>query len=266
MACLCGAGTRTLGAPLPPQDGASRVVEPLSRADGEQAIQLAVESFLSTPEPFLDWVCGPEHAQGRDADAHTRREGVARSLYTWCWSLCSTEGRCFGVRSADGAQLDAAVFCLPPCAVTRGIVFTPLRFLRTMWRVGVPEIYALHREANRKRYGSGPSTRLDAADKLQTRMHARCAPTPHWYVFLLGVRSGAQRSGLGALLLRTVERMAELDKVPVYLECCGASNRDYYLSRGFTVAAECELPSDGNAPTASAYGMLLLPPSQKAST
>lgn len=56
---------------------------------------------------------------------------------------------------------------------------------------------------------------------------------PHFYLFLLGVRPGAQGRGLGTGLLRTVLDRCDATGTPAYLEATSEHNRRLYERHGF---------------------------------
>lgn len=226
----CFGDTRRLGAALPAGTNGHLRVEELTEQDGAEAVAVAVDAFLSG-EVTLDFVCGPENARGRDADADARRREVAEAMYGWSWHLCICFGRCFGIRGSNGA-LQAVAMCMPPGAVRNGQVETPARSLRVLRRMGIPPLFQ-----GSPRYGN-TMARLDAAQEVLHKLHTTAAAGRHWYVYILAARPEVQGQGHGSALLAAVASMAEVDGVPVYLETAGEANRDYYMRRGFAVRAQ----------------------------
>lgn len=112
-----------------------------------------------------------------------------------------------------------------------GIVETPWRSLRILFRAGAPEIFGRHRD----RYGPRPAARCDIMGAKVKELHVSCASGKHWYVYALAVLPGKQTAGVGTSLLMQIAEMAAADGCPVYLEAA-ADNANYYRSRGFRVA------------------------------
>ena len=256
MPC-CGRSACRAGAPLPAQPP-DAVVE-LTPSDMAAVVAAVEGAFLEGPEPLLAWVCGPEHVGDAEAARATRR-AVAHGMYTWAASLCLHYGRCFAVAPPEGGPTFVSVaLCMPPGTVSYGALYTPWRWLATMWREGAPEMFMLHKKANLERFGRAPAQRLDAVDPLRARMHRQHVPGRHWYVYVLGTRPSAQRRGLGLRLLAAVAEKARADGVPVYLETVGDANRAFYERRGFTAVGTVQLPGLAGGTPATAFGMLLQP-------
>lgn len=81
-------------------------------------------------------------------------------------------------------------------------------------------------------------TMLDHLDEL----HLAAMPEPHWYLTAIGVDPAWQRRGVGAALMQPIFEIADRDGLPCYLESPTAANTRYYLSHGFDVIGETDIP------------------------
>jgi GNAT superfamily N-acetyltransferase len=71
---------------------------------------------------------------------------------------------------------------------------------------------------------------------------------PHWYLVVLGIRPGAQRSGLGSRLMEPALEQADRDGVGCRLETSDRANVPYYQRFGFEVTDDA-LPLVPAGPT-----------------
>jgi ribosomal protein S18 acetylase RimI-like enzyme len=77
-------------------------------------------------------------------------------------------------------------------------------------------------------------------------LHRRFAPTPHVYLYLIGVEPGQQRCGLGTQLLRAGLERCDREQRRVYLETARADNVPFYERHGFKLelaATHAEFPT-----------------------
>jgi len=66
--------------------------------------------------------------------------------------------------------------------------------------------------------------------------------TPHYYLFVLGVKKEKQGKGIGGKLLRTLIAQAEKEKRSIYLETETEENVKMYEHFGFSVVRKITLP------------------------
>lgn len=85
---------------------------------------------------------------------------------------------------------------------------------------------------------------LSVIDFTET-LHARNAPGPHWYAFVIGVDAKRQGTGVGGALLGSVSGRADEARVPVYLETAQPENVSFYTKHGFAVIDEVVEPISG---------------------
>lgn len=68
---------------------------------------------------------------------------------------------------------------------------------------------------------------------------------PHWNLQVLGIRTQAQRQGLGSRLLQPVLSRADRDGVLCYLETADPANLAYYERFGFEFDRQLQLIKNG---------------------
>lgn len=67
-------------------------------------------------------------------------------------------------------------------------------------------------------------------------LHEQLAPTPHFYLFMLGVDPVQQRRGLGSALLQPTLARCDTEQRLAYLETARPENIPFYACQGFEVA------------------------------
>ena len=143
-------------------------------------------------------------------------------------------GECYATQNRDGLAL-----WLVPGRTSMTIV--------DMWQAGMfwaPVKYGL----------TGTVKVIGFAHHIDS-MHKRCAPMPHYYLFLTGVDRTQQRQGVcTALLGHTLQRI-DTERMPVYLETQSAGNVEIYEKLGFVVVEKRAFPGTN----VLNYGMLRQP-------
>jgi ribosomal protein S18 acetylase RimI-like enzyme len=77
------------------------------------------------------------------------------------------------------------------------------------------------------------------------KFHKESAPTPHYYLFALGVGPAAQGRGAGGRLLAGMLGRVDAERMPVYLETQKEGNVGLYRKFGFEVTAVGPFPKLG---------------------
>lgn len=91
----------------------------LRHRDESEATELLTASFALTPEPLMDWLCGPEHPLERDATGtatstsvgNKKRLEIVRGLMRWSFVTCLLYG-CVLVGTACPARVGWSAFDL----------------------------------------------------------------------------------------------------------------------------------------------------------
>lgn len=109
----------------------------------------------------------------------------------------------------------------------------------TMWRMlrsggGLMRSVMVLSPSSRKRFNKAMSW-LDAE-------HRRLMPSPHWYLWALGVDPESQGQGIGTALLQPVLKESAKESTPCYLETQTQRNVQFYRRLGFEVLLETEVP------------------------
>jgi ribosomal protein S18 acetylase RimI-like enzyme len=102
----------------------------------------------------------------------------------------------------------------------------------------------------------GELARNLANDGYADRLHARCAPARHWYLWAIAVEPGCQGIGVAARLLRPMLARSDREGMPVYLETHNLQNVTLYERYGFAVLEEGRVPGS----TVPVFAMLRRPP------
>ncbi len=96
------------------------------------------------------------------------------------------------------------------------------------------------------RMGEHGFARFDAMAAAQRPVRERAGEgRPAWYLSLLGVDPGAQRSGIGAALMKDTFARVDTAGVVVLTDTSKPANVPYYERHGFRVVAAGTLPLDG---------------------
>ena len=137
-------------------------------------------------------------------------------------SLALQNGECYATQNRDGVAL-----WLPPGRTSMTIF--------DMWRAGM--LWAPFQ------YGLIGTARVIGFAHHIGAMHKRCAPMPHYYLFLTGVDPKQQRQGVSTALLGDTLRRIDAERMPVYLETQSAGNVDIYEKLGFVVVEKRAFPA-----------------------
>ena len=180
----------------------------LGMGDLGWATELLTEAFLDEP-PVPQMFGGPRR---RERASYFMRCGCAYALL-------------FGECYTDPERRGVALWLLPGRTA-----MTPGR----MYRAGMLSAPF--------RLGLGAFMRFMAFAGHTDRLHKRAAPTPHYYLFALGVSPSAQGRGVGGLLLRGMLERVDAEGMPAYLETQKEGNVGLYRRHGFEVAAEEPFP------------------------
>ena len=150
-----------------------------------------------------------------------RRLHVANALYGAVIHYCLRYGESFTTEAIEGAA------CWLP----------PERPFPTFWRMTRVGMLRLPFQFGWTGYG-----RLEAFDRVATRVHHEHTPGPHWYLWAIGVAPERQGQGLGASLMRPILARADADRLPCYLETHKQANTLIYARSGFRIVSESSVP------------------------
>jgi ribosomal protein S18 acetylase RimI-like enzyme len=88
-------------------------------------------------------------------------------------------------------------------------------------------------------------SKMKKDDAFVKRLRQRLAPTPHWYLAVLGVAPEFQGRGYASRLLRPMLAWLDAEKLPAYLETSTEGYVPMYRHFGFMVVREVVLPGSG---------------------
>lgn len=185
--------------------------QPLALTDVQrkQAIEVMGRAFLN--DPFLSYLA-PDDA---------RRARLTPQFVGGVVNYCFRYGEVWTLPSIAG------VACwLPPGKTSpsvlgmlrTGLLTTPLKF------------------------GWAGFQRFNAVVSYTDSLHKQHAPTPHWYLWGVGVDPTQQRKGLGGTLLQPVLSKADVDGNLCYLETQNEANLPFYQRFGFVVVSSGVVP------------------------
>jgi GNAT superfamily N-acetyltransferase len=117
---------------------------------------------------------------------------------------------------------------------------------RSRWEASAASWFTAHarREVRHDAVAMGvPSLRLyrdrlRTAARLMGRMERMHPKAEHWYLAMLGVRTGHQGTGVGGSLIRSVTDRCDAEGMAAYLETGKRDNVAYYVRHGFAVQDE----------------------------
>ena len=153
---------------------------------------------------------------------------VAQQLHYFMRCNCALAlniGECYATQARDGIAL-----WLPPARTSMT--------LADMWRAGM--LWAP------MKYGLAGTAKVMVFAYHIDAMHKRCAPMPHYYLFLTGVDPAQQRQGVCTALLGDMLARIDVERMPVYLETQSAGNVDIYEKLGFEVVEKRPFPTMAN--------------------
>lgn len=136
-------------------------------------------------------------------------------------ALALNNGECYATPARDGIAL-----WLPPGRSSMTI--------SGMWHSGM--FWAP------LKYGLAGTAKLMVFAHNIDAMQKRCAPMPHYYLFLTGVDPSQRRQGVSRALLGDKLKRTDAERMPVYLETQSASNVEVYQKLGFVVVEKCAFP------------------------
>jgi ribosomal protein S18 acetylase RimI-like enzyme len=184
--------------------------------------------------------CMPEHVE--PLAQLLARAFVQDPLYEYAFpdhrtraSLASWEMRGllrYGLRFGEVAALPSMVGCavwLPPGQTD----FTEARTAE----VGM--------QALGEHIGQEAHKRLGHFNEATEVVHRSLQPSPHWYLFLLGIDPGFQGQGIGSRLIVPMLTKADQTHLPIYLETTNRRNLPFYEKHGFEARLHERLGSDG---------------------
>lgn len=189
----------------------SNTIRPATVEDTQQLVDIVTEAFLE--DPVFNWFVRTD----------AQRNTAIRSVMENSAESYLPKGACEIEENGKGATL-----WLPP-APHKEKTDSLVRELRMLPR------YAQVSGWRRLR-------RLIHIAGLTAKKH----PTsPHYYLFVIGVRNKFKGQGVGSSLLRSVLDRCDTEGVPAYLENSNERNLPLYLRHGFEIMEELELPWEG---------------------
>ena len=79
-------------------------------------------------------------------------------------------------------------------------------------------------------------------DNYNDSAHRRLVHIPHWYLQIIGVDPIHQKKGFGSILIKTMIKRLDVEKLPIYLDTNTEYNVNLYKSIGFRILEESIIP------------------------
>jgi len=95
------------------------------------------------------------------------------------------------------------------------------------------------------RFGWTAFRRMQDVLAYGDELHENYAPTPHWYLWAIGVETSSRGKGIGGIVMQPVLTSASATGFPCYLETHNEVNVPFYLKHGFKVMCESKIPKRG---------------------
>lgn len=178
------------------------------RADLPAVVETWVDAFSA--DPFFRWIAPDDEAY----------RGFGHDWLSFIAALCFERGHTF-----LGDQV--AIAWIPPDLALVG-----------------PEDVARGRGLIAEHAGEGRAEEA-LGSILEARGHAM--EVPHWTLQYVGVRSGAQGTGLGARIAEAGLAVVDADGLPCGLTSSNPRNLSFYERLGFKVVAEVWVPGGSAA-------------------
>jgi len=124
-------------------------------------------------------------------------------------------------------------------------------------RITVGEIFAgtlpsLYTDSNRTTLMNQVEARTKVAThEMMPKFHAQHASGPHYYVAIMATLPEKQGQGHCSNIMRAINRAADTDQLPCYLECSGEKNTKVYMRFGYKVMGQCSLSIQKDAEAGS---------------
>lgn len=217
----------------------------------EEASKVFALSFGGTaqtaPEGNMDWALG-ENLRGKFSDPDRceffRQAGLLSAHLNFAGDGVSFAVYSAKANSSSNREMLAVLHVRPPGTMCKnGSIYDCRSICRlSCARTGVcskefKEICSPVEESSgfQKRHGRGAMLRTRKLNSMMPRIHHETmGARDHWYVFCLAVRPDAQGKKCARGLLDLIHHLADREKVPCYLETCGARCISIYERLGYT--------------------------------
>ena len=202
-----------------------------AQALGELLTRAFAGSADTAPELGFDWCFGPEF-EDRSNPMRTKKLG-------WIFRYVVEEAFASGPKGA-------VLACRKPDGSIGAVAV--LKIFRGSPKVGLCEQMAARcntgmPNGDAEKYLGCP--RMKAMLAALKKLHATYASGSHLYVWTVAVDPSAQGQGFGGKLMRAASAVADREKLPCYLECCGEKNPAIYGKYGYKVVGEEKVRAKG---------------------
>jgi len=168
----------------------------------------------------------------------------------WCFVLAAYFGVVLGLRSPESGKIEGVLLLRHPGSVQHGETESLWSLFCTLRRIRFPKFLKT------SELGKEFRRRADIFGEKTEEAHKKLASGDHWYLNVVAVDPACQGKGIASSLLRHVIKLADRDRVPIYLESTNPSNRAIYEAKGFSICQDIELKEQNGTDVQSLTGML----------
>mmetsp|Transcript_41002 Transcript_41002/g.60343 ORF Transcript_41002/g.60343 Transcript_41002/m.60343 type:complete len:291 (-) Transcript_41002:60-932(-) len=230
--------------------------------------QILARGMMGTPTADPDWtfhwIMGPTFDDLSDPTGERMKIVTLFMKYIMlpCW-FYSSEGAVIGSRNAEGEISAVNVVRVYRSGYSKQLGERLWDFRTTLREMLAGTIPSLYTNSNQKSLKTHVEARTDVLVETFARFHAQHAPGPHYYVALMAVLPDKQGQGHCSKLMRAINRAADTDQLPCYLECTGEKNKKVYMRFGYKMVHQFTLsvenPESGSGQSSDIYCMLREP-------
>ena len=209
-------------------------------------------------EPMQCWLLGDEWAR-----PEVRADKLACHRYFVRFAFLQAVhygGLILGFDNPDGVLCAVAILHPPGTSIAAGSAAELCMALRLICCVLGG---AMPPTENKKKFGKWPAKRLEAVTTAQKSLHPLVKPlkNQYWKLEVLAVEPRFQATGVATAALEAIFRLADDDRLPMFVECAGPRLPGFYRSRGF---ADGEVTTTSNVkgdpgPAIDFFGLLRNP-------
>lgn len=225
--------------------------------------EIAARGMMGTPtaEPELatNWVLGPTFSDLSDPTGE-RKEIVTlfMTFEVLRNAFYPSEGAVIGSRDAEGEVAAVNVVRLYRSGYVKhfGERLWDLRIILGELIAGtMPAVYTDSKRKKLRKYLDARTK--EAVELLLPRLHIMHAPGPHYHVAIMATLPENQGQGHCSKVMRAINRAADADQLPCYLECSGEKNKRVYARFGYKVVGQYSLSvEDDPEPGSSVFSDL----------
>lgn len=195
----------------------------VKKGDLEAAAACLTDSF--SEDPYMAYIMG------------SKKDDRILAKHFNLFALQS--GLKYGVVYATGKKMEGVIICFPP----EHVYLSDWQFIRA-------GALGLKRDIDRDAFDMS-----DMLGRFSKQTQKKAVPTPHWYVYQIGVMKQYRGQGMASRLLNPILAQLDSRSIPSYLETHNENNVALYEHYGYRLVSTGSLPVIGKP----YWGMLRSP-------